>query len=498
VSNFKKQIREHPIMKKPLCQLAFVAAVLGCCLSSARAVVIVAEDFLYNEPTKALFDFAGFTRASYGGGQNGPSGVWDDRWTAIGGVVIVGTDNPPAPYDVNPHTAVITEVATAASLQRPFLSTAGASTIYFAADVKLDDVSTPQIFMEYGILSPANNLGVPSLSMGVTDTQGAIAASFFAKIGNTTLTADPAANPANALAAGAYVRMVGKLEVNAVPGTGDFDRNGFTDGNDFLLWQRQLGTNIPANTGADGDGNGMVNGADLTLWKGAYGQTGAERLTVYFNPTGVETTAATVLTGTGSIIDSFDASALTKVVSLNGLANVGDSDRPHYVDNIAIGTTWADVATVNVPRLTLEVNTATGQTRLINNSTTAVNLAYYEILSESDSLNATTWNSLDDQNTSGGTWAENSPNAGQLIESNLTSSTTIAAGGGTLSLGAAFSTTGTQDLVARWGVKQGFDGLLNLANVVYVGAAAAAVPEPAAWCLLALGAAVVRRQRERN
>jgi hypothetical protein len=482
-------------MNKRVCLTAVAVALLSCCALRARAVVIVAEDFLYNEPTKALFDFAGFTRASYGGGQNGSGGLWDDRWTAIGGVVIVGTDNPPAPYDVNPHTAVVTEVATAASLQRPYLSSAGASTIYFAADIKLDDVVTPQIFAELGILSPATDLGAPRLSMGVTDSAGTVPPSFFAKIGSTVLTADAAADVDNALPSGSYVRMVGKLEMNVAPFAGDYDADNDADGNDFLIWQRQLGTTRPAGTGADGSGNGIVDAADLDVWRGVFGTTtAAERLTVYFNPTGVETTAATVLTGTAPLIDSFDASSLTKVVSLNGLANVGDSDRPHYVDNIAIGTTWADVATVNVPRLTLEVNTTSGQVRLINNSSTAFNLAYYEILSADGVLRPAQWNSLDDQNVSSGAWAENSPSANQLIESQFSGSTVIAASGGVLNLGAAFTPGGAQTLVARWGTKEGFDGFLNLANVTYVAAAGGAVPEPAAWTLLVVAAAALRRR----
>lgn len=489
-------------MNKPLCRLALALAITGCCLGRARAVVIVSEDFLYNEPTKALFDFAGFTKASYGGGQDGPGGVWDDRWTAIGGVVIVGTDNPPAPYDVNPNTAVVTEVATAASLERPYLpnaTTAGSQTLYFAADMKVDNFLTPQIFCEYGVLSPTNNFGAPVVSMGVSDNMGALAPTFFAKIGATTVYGDPAAKPADALPnPGAYVRLVGKLEINAVPdATGDFDRNGVTDGKDFLLWQRQNGSTVPANTGADGDGNGKVDAADLGIWRGGNGQTGSERLTVYFNPTGVETTAATVLTGTAKLVNSLTDPALAQVVSLNGLANVGDNDRPHYVDNIALGTTWADVAAVNVPRLTLQVNTVTGQTQLINNTSTAIDLSYYEILSTEGALKPTTWNSLDDQNTSSGAWAENSPTANQLIESNFTGATTIAASGGSFNLGAAFTPGGAQTLVARWGTKQGGDGLLNLANVTYV-TAAAAVPEPAAWCLIAWGAVFLRRRTGRE
>jgi hypothetical protein len=54
--------------------------------------------------------------------------------------------------------------------------------------------------------------------------------------------------------------------------------------------------------------------------------------------------------------------------------------------------------------LTLGVNTTNGQTRLINTSGQAIDLAYYEILSASDSLNPTGWTSLNDQTTSGGAW----------------------------------------------------------------------------------------------
>jgi hypothetical protein len=121
-------------------------------------------------------------------------------------------------------------------------------------------------------------------------------------------------------------------------------------------------------------------------------------------------------------------------------------------------------------------------------------LAYYEILSAGDALNVTGWNSLDDQNISGGAWRENNPLPDQLIESNLPGSTTIAASGGTLNLGAAFSVGGAQDLIARFGTKQGNQGLLNVANVVYV-MSATAVPEPATAALLLVAAAAVCRVR---
>jgi hypothetical protein len=482
-------------MNRYLCQLILAVAAIAGLANDAGAIVVVAEDFFYNEPTKTITNLAGFTVQSYGGGQNGGGGVWDDRWVSIGGTTINGVGADP-PIDVNPHTAVVTEVATAASLQRAYAvsaATAGASTIYFAGDFRVEDASAPSIFAEFGILSPTATLDLPRVSLGITDGGGTMSATFFAKIGDTVLTGDPTTNANDALASAQFVRIVGKLEINALPGAGDYDADGDSDGNDFLTWQRQLGSTVTAGTGADGSGNGTVDAPDLTIWRNGFGGSGQDRLTVYFNPTGVETTAATVLTGAGAIVNSFGDAALSRVVSLNGNAVTVDSDRPHFIDNIAIGTTWADVAAVNVPRLTLEVNSTSGQTRLINNTNQSIDLAYYEILSASNSLNATGWNSLDDQNTSGGQWAENNPTAGQLIESNLPGATTIASGGGTLNLGAAFTAGGTQDVVARWGTKQGFDGLLNVANVVYV-TSAATVPEPASWSLLLLAAPVLRRR----
>jgi hypothetical protein len=59
---------------------------------------------------------------------------------------------------------------------------------------------------------------------------------------------------------------------------GDFDGDGDVDGNDFLLWQRGLGT-TPLMAGAahgDADGDRDVDGADLGLWSGNFGQGGGE------------------------------------------------------------------------------------------------------------------------------------------------------------------------------------------------------------------------------
>jgi hypothetical protein len=60
----------------------------------------------------------------------------------------------------------------------------------------------------------------------------------------------------------------------AEPVAGDFDGDGVATGNDFLAWQRGLGTTVGA-TLADGDadGDGAVTGSDLAVWKSSFSQS---------------------------------------------------------------------------------------------------------------------------------------------------------------------------------------------------------------------------------
>ena len=49
---------------------------------------------------------------------------------------------------------------------------------------------------------------------------------------------------------------------------GDYDNDGLTNGNDFLAWQRQLGSAAsPNGSGADGNRDGVVDAGDLASWK---------------------------------------------------------------------------------------------------------------------------------------------------------------------------------------------------------------------------------------
>jgi hypothetical protein len=57
--------------------------------------------------------------------------------------------------------------------------------------------------------------------------------------------------------------------------TGNFDGDDDVDGNDFLVWQQQVGG--PGS--ADGDGSGTVDAADLALWQTGFGRRRLSPLT---------------------------------------------------------------------------------------------------------------------------------------------------------------------------------------------------------------------------
>jgi hypothetical protein len=61
---------------------------------------------------------------------------------------------------------------------------------------------------------------------------------------------------------------------NATFESADFDGNGNVDGNDFLVWQRNVGVGTTLATG-DADRDGDVDSADLTIWRNQYGFSSA-------------------------------------------------------------------------------------------------------------------------------------------------------------------------------------------------------------------------------
>ena len=107
------------------------------------------------------------------------------------------------------------------------------------------------------------------------------------------------------------------------------------------------------------------------------------------------------------------------------------------------------LANVGQPSMTLQVNTTTGSTTLLNNSGVNFDVNLYEITSPGGALNATGWNSLTDQdfegsgapNGTGDGWEElGTPDSEFLGEAFLQGSTVIA-DQDTIDLGFAFNTS---------------------------------------------------------
>ena len=107
------------------------------------------------------------------------------------------------------------------------------------------------------MLSLAGNGGAASLGSGFT-------------VGGSQNLSFSYAAPGAATLQGGFVKYVTGGASNA-----DYDDDTDVDGNDFLLWQRQLGATVPNGTGADGSGNGLVDAADLALWRTQFGTTPA-------------------------------------------------------------------------------------------------------------------------------------------------------------------------------------------------------------------------------
>ncbi|HEX6963715.1 MAG TPA: PEP-CTERM sorting domain-containing protein [Lacipirellula sp.] len=111
--------------------------------------------------------------------------------------------------------------------------------------------------------------------------------------------------------------------------------------------------------------------------------------------------------------------------------------------------------------LFLEVNTATGQVQLKNQTGEPVQIDFYQITSASGALKADTWTSLQDQNLagfpagngSGNGWEEaGGSDTGNLTEAFLTGNSAVA-GSATINLGQAYNTAvGAQDLQFQYSV----------------------------------------------
>ncbi|HEX4412313.1 MAG TPA: PEP-CTERM sorting domain-containing protein [Lacipirellulaceae bacterium] len=124
----------------------------------------------------------------------------------------------------------------------------------------------------------------------------------------------------------------------------------------------------------------------------------------------------------------------------------GRSTQPTAGNNVFLN--GFEIAPVN--ELTLEVNTVTGQSRILDTQAGSFDASYYEIRSAGGSLNSAGWTSLDDAEATpdpvGNGWDEvPASNANILSEVNLTSKTTFTPGSST-SLGNIFSIGAAHDV----------------------------------------------------
>ena len=142
------------------------------------------------------------------------------------------------------------------------------------------------------------------------------------------------------------------------------------------------------------------------------------------------------------------------------------------------GVGWGEAQ----PTLTLEVNTTTGAVAIRNDFDSPIDLSYYEISSESESLSRTGWNSLDDQNfdavdgpdpgsVAGDSLLEGWDEAGSPTDNAILNETfflgqSSIAAGSSISIGNAFSAGGMQDLDFAFGLVD--DGALSVGLIEYV------------------------------
>jgi hypothetical protein len=66
---------------------------------------------------------------------------------------------------------------------------------------------------------------------------------------------------------------IGAFELQRVPPAtyGDYDESGVVDGADYVVWRNQLGSVVPAYSGADGNGDANVDQSDYLIWRMHFG-----------------------------------------------------------------------------------------------------------------------------------------------------------------------------------------------------------------------------------
>jgi hypothetical protein len=144
----------------------------------------------------------------------------------------------------------------------------------------------------------------------------------------------------------------------------------------------------------------------------------------------------------------------TTTIRTSLFGGVVNSGTDGYIDNVDVQVTSA----ANIV-LFAQVNTTTGQVSIRNLTGAPVAVDYYEITSTAGSLNRTTWSSLQDQNAagfpagngSGNGWEEGGGGGNLALSESYLTGNSVVNPNASVGLGAAFTTSGAQDLVFRYG-----------------------------------------------
>jgi hypothetical protein len=439
--------------------LTVVAASLATTDRAATAALVAADDFLYDGITKRINIGGGFNGFQlYRGGQNGTAGNWTGVWGQIGdGIITTANYSPPNPMEPGtPANVAMYDgfFGVQSELLRNFdlaSSVSPTQTLYFGGrfkadlDIGSDGRTVPQFYAPRLFL---NRVGGNDNYIDLSNSMPGVQ--------QRDRTQDIAVG----------IESFKNLNTQAIE---NFVVARLGSGPEM----RTMVTTAPP---SDGNWHTVVGKLELNVSGGMN-----ERLTVWYDPTGVEM-GGTVAQVEANVLP--DLGALIGTLHSQGSRPVNVPDNPDfpidpidsmietpgelgrsYIDDVAIGTTWQDVATVNVPRLTLRINRASGSGTLVNNSSQPIQLSGYSLESASGALNGTGWNSLDEQNV--GDWLQNLATSNQLVETFFKGSTEVAPGG-QLALGNLFTAGGMEDVKGRITT---FDNLLNVLPVEFVTAA---------------------------
>jgi hypothetical protein len=129
-----------------------------------------------------------------------------------------------------------------------------------------------------------------------------------------------------------------------------------------------------------------------------------------------------------------------------------------YIDNVDVRVTSAANEL-----LFLEVNTTNGEVAIKNATGDTFHLDYYKITSATNALDATDWDSLEEQDRAGfpsgdGTgngWEEFGGSGSHVIGESFLTGNSLVSNGANIDLGAAFNVGGAHDLVFLYGAVQG-------------------------------------------